>query len=105
MVKNRPANAGDAEDAEDVGLIPGSRGSPGGENDNPFQYSCLENSMTEEPGGLQSMGSQSRIRLKQLSTCTNLPHPQPLLGSPFIMILGPCEQWKGLRFLLFGDFR
>ena len=27
-------------------------------NGNPLQYSCLENSMTEEPGGLQSMGSQ-----------------------------------------------
>ena len=24
----------------------------------PLQYSCLENPMTEEPGGLQSMGSQ-----------------------------------------------
>ena len=27
-------------------------------NGNPFQYSCLENPWTEEPGGLQSMGSQ-----------------------------------------------
>ena len=25
---------------------------------NPLQYSCLENSMTEEPGGLQSIESQ-----------------------------------------------
>ena len=25
---------------------------------NALQYSCLENPMTEEPGGLQSMGSQ-----------------------------------------------
>ena len=25
---------------------------------NPLQYPCLENPMTEEPGGLQSMGSQ-----------------------------------------------
>ena len=25
---------------------------------NPLQYSCLENPWTEEPGGLQSMGSQ-----------------------------------------------
>ena len=35
------------------------------ENGNPFQYSCLENSIpwTEEPGGLQSMGSQSPTRL------------------------------------------
>ena len=27
-------------------------------NGNPLQYSCLENPMEEEPGGLQSMGSQ-----------------------------------------------
>ena len=30
-------------DAEDVGSIPGLGRSPGGGNDNPFQYSCLEN--------------------------------------------------------------
>ena len=29
----------------DVGLFPGSGGSPGEGNDNPFQCSCLENSM------------------------------------------------------------
>jgi len=28
----------------DPGLIPRSGRSPAGENDNPFQYSCLENS-------------------------------------------------------------
>ena len=42
MVKNLPANAGDAEDA---GSIPGMGRSPGGRNGNPLQYSCLENSM------------------------------------------------------------
>ena len=31
--------------AEDPGSIPGSGGSPGEGNGNPFQYSCLENSM------------------------------------------------------------
>ena len=40
--KNPSANAGDARD---VGLIPGSGRSPGGGNDNPLQYSCLENPM------------------------------------------------------------
>ena len=29
----------------DLGLIPGSGRSPGEENGNPFQYSCLENPM------------------------------------------------------------
>ena len=39
--------------------IPGT-GEPGGlpsSNGTPLQYSCLENPWTEEPGGLQSMGS------------------------------------------------
>ena len=31
--------------AEDLGLIPESERSPGEGNGNPFQYSCLENSM------------------------------------------------------------
>ena len=39
MFKNLPANLGDA------GWIPGWGRSPGGGNGNPFQYSCLENSM------------------------------------------------------------
>ena len=40
-----------------MGLIPGSGGSPGGGNCNLLQYSCLENPMDEEPGGLQSIVS------------------------------------------------
>ena len=39
MVKNLPANAGD------LGSIPGLGRSPGQGNDNPLQYSCLENPM------------------------------------------------------------
>ena len=53
--KNPPAiqcNAGDA------GLIPGSGRSPGEGYGNPLQYFCLKNSMVEETGRLQSMGSQ-----------------------------------------------
>ena len=42
VVKNLPANVGDAKDS---GSIPGSGGSPGGENCNTLQCSCLENSM------------------------------------------------------------
>ena len=41
-VKNPPANAGATRDK---GLILGSRRSPGEGHGNPFQYSCLENSM------------------------------------------------------------
>ena len=42
VVKNLPANA---RDTRNVGSIPGSGRSPGEGNVNPFQYSCLENSM------------------------------------------------------------
>ena len=42
VVKNLPANAGDAGDA---GLILGSGRSPGGGNGNPLQYSYLEKPM------------------------------------------------------------
>ena len=42
MVKNLPANVGDARG---VGLIPGSGRSPGEGNSSPLQYSRLENSM------------------------------------------------------------
>ena len=50
-VKNLPAMR------EGTGSIPGLGRSPGKGNGYPLQYSCLEN-FTEEPGGLQSMGSQ-----------------------------------------------
>ena len=42
MIKNLPANAGDAGE---MGSIPGPGRSPGVENGNPLQYSCLEHPM------------------------------------------------------------
>ena len=42
MVKNMPANAGDARDARS---IPEAGRSPGEGNGYPLQYSCLENPM------------------------------------------------------------
>ena len=42
MVKNLPANAGHTRD---MGLIPGLGRSHRVGNGNPFQYSCLENSI------------------------------------------------------------
>ena len=41
VLKNLPANAGSARDAD---LIPGLGRSPEVGNSNPFQYSCLGNS-------------------------------------------------------------
>ena len=42
MVKNPPANAGDTGD---IDSIPELGRAPGVGNDNPLQYSCLENSL------------------------------------------------------------
>ena len=50
--KESACNAGEA------GLIVGSGRSPGGENGNPLQYSCLENPIFQEPGRIQSIESQ-----------------------------------------------
>ena len=52
MVKNPPANAGDSS------LISGSGRSPGEGNGNPLKYLAWEIPWREEPGGLQSVGSQ-----------------------------------------------
>ena len=62
-----PGGASHKEPAfKGVGLNPGSGRSPREGHGNPLQYSCLENLM--EPGGIQSIGSQREIQLKQLST-------------------------------------
>ena len=55
MVKNSPANAGDARD---MGFIPESGRCPGEGNDNPLSILAWEFLWTEEPGGLQVMGLQ-----------------------------------------------
>ena len=65
VIKNQLANAGDPGDA---GSIPGSGRSPGGGNDNPLQYSCLENTMDRETWKTTAQRvTKSRTRLKRLS--------------------------------------
>ena len=65
LVKNLPANAGDARD---TGSVPGSRRSLGGGHGNPLQYSCLENPMDRVAWWAKIHGAaKSRTRLKQLS--------------------------------------
>ena len=56
VVKTLLANGGDTRD---MGLIPGSRKSPGGGHGSPLQYTCPENPMDRGAWWLQSMGSQS----------------------------------------------
>ena len=58
VVKNLPANG---RAARDVGLIPGSQRSPGGEHGNPLQYSCLVN-----PHGQRSLACYSPWGCKEL---------------------------------------
>ena len=49
VLKNPPDNAGEARKVSSVPVVGRS---PGVGNGNPLQYSCLENTMAEEPGGL-----------------------------------------------------
>ena len=63
MVKNLPANAGNA------GSLSGSGRSPGGGNGHPLQDSCLENPMDRGAWGATVHGvAHSRTQLKWLST-------------------------------------
>ena len=61
MIRKLPANVGD------VGLIPQWGRSPGVGNGTLLQYSCLENTMGEEPGGPQSMGPQKSDMTEHIS--------------------------------------
>ena len=68
VVKNPPANAGDARDS---GSIPALGRSPGGGHDNPLQYSSLGNPVEREAWqAIVHEVAKSQTRLKQLSTCT-----------------------------------
>ena len=57
--KELPVNTGNGD------WISGLGRNPREGNGNPLQYSCLANSMADEPGELQSIGSQkSQIQLR-----------------------------------------
>ena len=67
VVKNLPTNAGDI--IKEVGSTPGSRRSPGEENGNRLQYSCLENPKDREAWWATVHGvTKSWTRLKRLRT-------------------------------------
>ena len=69
--KNPPANTGD------MGLIPGSGGSPEGGNGNSLQYSCLDNPM-DRGAWLQSVGLQRVVHN---------------LGTEYTHTQEPCAFW------------
>ncbi|CAI9177954.1 unnamed protein product [Rangifer tarandus platyrhynchus] len=87
VVKNPPANGV----VRDTGSIPGSGRSPEGGQGKPLLCSCLENPWTEEPGGIQSMGSE-RVRHDQ----SDLAHAQS-----YITIFTECVE-RVRTFLLFN---
>ena len=69
--------------AGDTCSIPGSGRSPGEGHGNPFQYSCLENPWTEEPGGLQSSGvAKSQTQLMRLGMHGGFHRHAPITGFP-----------------------
>ena len=70
MVANPPANAGETGD---VGLIPGLGRSPGEENGNPLQYSCLENPIDRGDWWATVQGfTKSQTRLSDTRTHTHM---------------------------------
>ena len=82
MVKNLPANAGDASDQD---LIPTSRRSPGVGNGNPLSILAWEIPWAEEPGHrvtksrtFLSMNALQRDRLTLLELGTNWSYERPL---------------------------
>ena len=69
--KESACNVGDAGD---VDLIPGLGRSPGGGNGNPFEYSCLKNSMDRGAWwAIVQSGAKSQTRLSdRVHACTQL---------------------------------
>ena len=65
VVKNLPANA---EDARDMGSIPGLGRSPREGNGNPLQYFCLENSVDREAWQATAHRVAESDMTEQLST-------------------------------------
>ena len=74
VVKNLPPNARDIKEA---GLIPGSGRSPGGGHGNHSSILAWRIPWTEEPGGLQTLGSQ-RVGLDGSNLAQTRRHEQKL---------------------------
>ena len=84
VIKNLPASAGD------MCLIPRLGSYPGEGNGNSLQYSCLGHPWTEEPGGLQSMGSQ-RVRHDRVTVHACTPTASAFFICADVFWLGKSE--------------
>ena len=83
VVKNLPANTGDAGD---VGLIPGSRRSPGEGNGNLLQCSCMK----------KFHGQRSLAGYHGVADDQEDPQGQPsFVGSVTPQAMGPCCDAQG----------
>ena len=80
--------------AGDLGSIPGSGRSPGGGHGNPFQYSCLENSMDRGAWwATVCRVTKSRTWLSDLSYAFDL-------SVPWLLNKGQClQEWAALAYL------
>ena len=106
VVRNPPANVGDA------GSIPGLRRCPGEGNGNPLQYSCLENPM--DRGAWQATVHEIAKSQTQLSTttstkdtaCCNLDLVQPNFKKKrkgILAIMMPAMKESWVQALGWGD--
>ena len=113
VVKNPPANA---ENVRNVGSVPELGRSPGGGHATHSSILAWRIPWTERPVGLQSMGSQSRTRLKWLSTHVRMlvcirSSQAPDLSLPphspfgnYMFVLGVCKSVSVLWINSFVSF-
>ena len=87
MLKNLPANAGG------VGSIPGLGRSPGEENGNPLQYSCLESFMDRGAWQATVHGVTKESNMtEQLSTMLHMSGIIEYLSFCYLFCLALCLQ-------------
>ena len=88
MIKKLPANAGNIGD---MGLIPGSKRSPGRGHGNPLQYSCLENPMNR--GAWQAtVHGVAESDMTEVTACVHTRH-----------IVGVCEATGSVHVYVMSD--
>ena len=97
MVKNLPANAGEARDS---GSVPGSGRFPGEGDGNPLQHSRLENPMDRGAWWATVHGvAKNQTRLKRLSTdaCSNPGAWKELLMDLDLVPLAIVEAMRAVK--------